>query len=174
MRQLRRLGLSSNTALYDRTRPGARSRPSLPWGVQHGGSGPASQPGQGAHLAIMCVDLAFRVGPPQVQHRRGRTGTVEQPPVRHRGLLCARLGRGWSGLPHTAACLAGNLLTQLGLAEILNCLAHIQAQQCISCAGNKESTSAVLTSYASYFCAKINSISRHFESLLAMHVRVTR
>lgn len=37
--QLRGLCLPSNTGLYDRARPGAGSRPSLPWRVLHGGSG---------------------------------------------------------------------------------------------------------------------------------------
>lgn len=136
--QLRGLCLPSNTGLYDRARPGAGSLPSLPRRKLHGGSRPASPPAKWANLTIMAVELSVGVGPPQVQYSWGRARTRPQGLVRYRGLLCARVGHGWARLSYTAACLAGNLLTQLWLAQILSGLAKIMVQQCISCVRNKE------------------------------------
>jgi len=134
--QLRWLRLSSDTALYDREWPGAGSHPSLPRRVLHGGGRPASEPGQWADLTIMGVELSIWNGPPQVQYSWGRARTGAQPLAGYRGLLCARVGHARTRLSHTAACLAGNLLTQLWLAKILSSLAQIKVQQCISCVGN--------------------------------------
>ncbi|KAK5865105.1 hypothetical protein PBY51_016296 [Eleginops maclovinus] len=64
-----------------------------------------------ADLTVVAVEVSVQVvGPPQVQYSRGGARTRARGLVGYRGLLCARAGR---GLPHTAACLAGNLLTQL-------------------------------------------------------------
>lgn len=118
--QLRGLRLPSNTGLYDRARPGACSCPSLPWRVMHGRSRPASPSAQWANLTIMVVEISVGVGPPRFQYSWGRARTRAPGLVRYRGLLCARVGHGWARLSYTAACLAGNLLTQLWLAQILS------------------------------------------------------
>lgn len=111
--QLRGLHLPSNTGLYDGARPGASSRPPRPRREVHAGSRPASLPAERANLTIVAVEVSVQVvEPPQVQYSRDRTRTRTRARglVGYRGLLCAGAG---GGLPHTAACLAGNLLTQL-------------------------------------------------------------
>lgn len=113
--QLRGLRLLSHTRLNDGARPGAAGRPPRPRQELHGGRRPPPSSAQRAHLAIVAVEIPLEGGPPQVQHHRGWPRAKA-----HRGLLCARVGHGWARLSHAAACLAGNLLTQLGLAETLS------------------------------------------------------
>lgn len=136
--QFRGLRLPSNTGFYDRARPGAGSHPSLPQRVLHCGSRSASPSGKWADLTVMAVEISVRVGSPKVQDSWCRARTRAQALLRYRGLLCARVGQGRARLSYTAACLAGNLLTQLRLAQILSSLAQIKVQQYISCVGNWE------------------------------------
>ena len=109
------LRLPSNTGLYDRAGPGASGHPSLPRGVLHGGSRPASPPTQRSDLTEVAVEILVVVGPPKVQDGRGRARarTRAGALAMYRGPLCARVGHGRARLSYTAVCLAGNLLTQL-------------------------------------------------------------
>lgn len=132
--QLHGLCLPSNTGLYDRAGSGLGGLPSPSQGVRR----PASPAAQRANLTIMAVELPVEGRPPQVQYSWGRARAKARGLVRYRGLLCISVGNGWACVWYTAAWLPGNLLTQLGLAEILSGLAQITVQQSISCVQSSE------------------------------------
>lgn len=136
--QLHGLCLPSNTGLYDRAGSGLGGLPSLSQGVWRRVRRPASPSAQRANLTIMAVELSVEGRPPQVQYSWGRARAKARGLVRYRGLLCISVGNGWARMWYTAAWLPGNLLTQLGLAEILSSLAQITVQQCISCVQSSE------------------------------------
>ena len=117
--QLHGLCLPSNTGLYDRAGSGLGGLPSLSQGVRR----PASPSAQRANLIIMAEELSVEGRPPRVECSWGRARAMARALVRYRGLLCISVGKGRARVRYTAAWLPGNLLTQLGLAEILSDLA---------------------------------------------------